>query len=202
MKTMLDIAGLHRPGLMPVSFALPSGACIAVRGPSGAGKTLLLRAIADLDPCEGNVSLDGVNRVSIPAPSWRRQVSYVPAVSGWWADTVGDHFQNWSAAAPLLAHFKIPEDAAAWPVARCSTGELARLALARALATQPKVLLLDEPTGALDDETTAAVEAVLLDRIAQGAAALWVTHDTAQAARVASRFLLVEGGAVHEAAQL
>jgi putative ABC transport system ATP-binding protein len=199
MRAMLDIVGLHRTGLSPTTFRLQDGACIAVRGPSGAGKSLLLRALADLDPSAGSVSLDGEDRERIPAPVWRRRVLYVPAQSGWWADTVGAHFTDWQLALPLLAQLKLSADSATWPVARCSTGELARFALVRALLRDPRVLLLDEPTAALDAETVAAVEDIIRQRIDSGVSALWVTHDRAQAGRVASRLLLVEAGVVREA---
>ena len=89
---MLEVADLHRVGLKPTSFSLADGTCVAVKGPSGAGKTLLMRAIADLDPNEGRVTLNGEDRALIPAPLWRRRVIYVPAEPGWWAETVGEHF--------------------------------------------------------------------------------------------------------------
>jgi len=59
---MLAVRNLTRPGLEPTSFELAAGECVALRGPSGAGKTLLLRALADLDPNEGEVALDGTPR--------------------------------------------------------------------------------------------------------------------------------------------
>jgi ABC-type iron transport system FetAB ATPase subunit len=74
----------------------------------------------------------------------------------------------------------------------------ARLALIRALVREPKVLLLDEPTAALDAAAVKAVEALLCGRIKSGISALWVTHDSSQAARVADRSLAVEAGAVRE----
>jgi len=66
--------------------------------PSGAGKSLLLRAIADLDPNEGTVKLDGMLREAVPAPHWRSQVTYVAAEPGWWGDTVQEHFTAWHQA--------------------------------------------------------------------------------------------------------
>ena len=78
---------------------MPAGECVAIRGPSGGGKTLLLRAIADLDPNEGTVCLEGRNRATISGPDWRRLFGYVPAEPGWWAETVGNHFAEWKAAA-------------------------------------------------------------------------------------------------------
>ena len=95
---ILQIRDLRTDLLKSTSFSLWAGECIAVRGPSGAGKTLLLRAIADLDPNEGLVRLDGRDRSIIAGPEWRRLVGYVPAEPGWWADTVGEHFKEWTAA--------------------------------------------------------------------------------------------------------
>jgi phosphate-transporting ATPase len=57
-----------------------------------------MRAIADLDPNEGTVRLDGVLRESVPGPMWRRQVTYLASEPGWWGDTVQEHFTNWDNA--------------------------------------------------------------------------------------------------------
>jgi phosphate-transporting ATPase len=195
---VLEVVDLCRAGLKPASFSLASGECVAVRGPSGAGKTLLLRAIADLDPNEGRVSLDGTLREGVPAPEWRRRVAYLPAEPGWWADSVGEHFRDWDKAVPLLTRLGLPAEAREWPVSRCSTGERQRLALVRALGVEPRALLLDEPTSALDAAKTAIVERVIAERVAEGMSVLWVTHADDQAARVARRILMVEAGLVHE----
>jgi phosphate-transporting ATPase len=197
---LLSVRGLARPGLQPLSFDLAGGECLAVRGPSGAGKSLLLRALADLDPNEGELSLDGQRREAMPAPHWRRLVTYLPAEPGWWAETVGTHFADWPAAEPLVEALGLPAASRDWPVSRLSTGERQRLALARALVQQPRVLLLDEPTAGLDEETRTAVEALIAARLAEGAAALWVTHDAEQARRLARRCLTVEDGRVTEVA--
>jgi phosphate-transporting ATPase len=196
---MLQISNLTAAGLQPVSFELGRGECMAVRGPSGAGKSLLLRAIADLDPNSGRVLLDGQHRQVIAAPLWRRRVGYLPAEPGWWADRVGEHFADWRAALPLAGRLGLPEEAGEWPVARISTGERIRLGLVRALMAGPEVLLLDEPTAALDATSVTAVEALIAERVACGLAVLWVTHDEAQAARVAKRCLMVMAGQVREA---
>jgi UDP-glucose/iron transport system ATP-binding protein len=195
---LLEIADLHRVGLKPTSFSLPDGSCIAVRGPSGAGKTLLMRAIADLDPNEGTVTLNGEDRAAIPAPLWRRRVTYVPAEPGWWAETIGEHFANWANALPLIEQVGLTDAARNWPVLRCSTGERLRLALARALEVRPRVLLLDEPTAALDAAGVTAVEALIHRHITDGMSVLWVTHDPGQARRMAQRALHVEAGLVAE----
>src|SRR5215831_14213640 len=184
---ILQIRDLRTTLLKPATLSLSAGACIAVRGPSGAGKTLLLRAIADLDPNEGLVRLDGRDRSTIAGPEWRRLVGYVPAEPGWWADTVGEHFSEWTAALPFVRELGFPEEAEAWPITRLSTGERLRLALIRALMVQPKVLLLDEPTAALDAASVAAVESLIATRVRAGLAVLWVTHDAEQARRIAHR---------------
>ena len=195
---ILQVRDLRTNLLKPASLSLSPGECIAVQGPSGAGKTLLLRAIADLDPNEGLVSLEGRDRSVIAGPEWRRLVGYVPAEPGWWADTVGEHFGEWTGALALVRHLGFPEETKAWPITRLSTGERLRLALIRALMVRPKVLLLDEPTAALDAASVAAVESLIATRIGAGLAVLWVTHDADQAKRVAHRLLMVEAGQVRE----
>jgi putative ABC transport system ATP-binding protein len=195
---LLQVRDLRTNILKPVSLSLSVGECIAVRGPSGAGKTLLLRAIADLDPNEGLVTLDGRERSTIAGPEWRRLVGYVPAEPGWWADTVSEHFGAWTAALAFVRHLGFPEETKAWPITRLSTGERLRLAIIRALMVRPKVLLLDEPTAALDSTSVAAVESLIGTRIRAGLAVLWVTHDVEQAKRLAHRLLVVEGGQVRE----
>jgi len=195
---LLSVRGLARPGLQPLAFDLAEGECLAVRGPSGAGKSLLLRALADLDPNDGELSLEGEPREAMPAPRWRRLVTYLPAEPGWWAETVGAHFADWAAAEPLVEALGLPAASRDWPVSRLSTGERQRLALVRALVQRPRVLLLDEPTAGLDETARDAVETLIAARLAEGAAALWVTHDAGQARRLARRCLKVEGGRVTE----
>jgi ABC-type iron transport system FetAB ATPase subunit len=196
LARMLRIRSLRRLHLAVPRLDVAAGEAVAVTGPSGSGKSLLLRAVADLDPNEGEVSAAGVDRAAVPAPRWRRLVTYVPADSGWWADTVAEHFTAPDAARPLLRAMRLPEEVLGWEVGRLSTGERQRCALARALVQDPPVLLLDEPTAALDPDAAAAVEALLRARLEAGAAMLMVTHDAAQAARLAARVLRLEGGAV------
>ena len=197
---MLSVRSLSRRGLRPVSFDLADGECLAVRGKSGSGKTLLLRAIADLDPNTGTLALDGNSREDMAAPLWRRRVSYLATEPGWWADRLDDHFPNWEEVRGYLAPLGLPENCRDARIATLSTGERQRLALVRTLLLEPRVLLLDEPTSGLDAATTAAVESVILARLASGTGILWVTHDDAQASRIARRGLAVEDGAVESIA--
>lgn len=190
-----DLARLH---LGPVSFALDAGECTTLTGGSGSGKSILLRMVADLDEHAGEVFLGGEACSAMPAPAWRRQVTYVAPESGWWAGTVREHFADDTDFATLLPALGLPADAADWPVGRLSTGERQRLALARALRPATRVLLLDEPTSGLDLANVERVEQWLRAALARGVAILLVTHDPAQARRLAARRLVLEGGMVRE----
>lgn len=191
---MLIVNGLRTKAGGPVGFAFRGGEIIAVRGPSGSGKSLMLRAIADLDPAEGEVSLDGTERARIPAPEWRRRVAFVPAESGWWDDRVREHFPDGGGDTALIEALGLDPAALDWEVRRLSTGERHRLAIARALVRKPEVWLFDEPTAALDAEAARRVEAVITQGRDRGAAILLVTHDDAQAARLADRTLTMAAG--------
>lgn len=195
---MLTVSGLKRLHIS-VSFDLQDGECVALQGPSGVGKTLLLRSIADLDPNEGTVKLDGTLREAMPAPAWRKQVTYVAAEPGWWCDTVQEHFTGWDDALPLVRRFGLSDDCGPWPIHRLSSGEKQRLGLVRALMLRSRVLLLDEPTSALDSASVAAVESLIAERIASGTSVVWSTHDNAQARRVGSRvFTMSPDGGIEE----
>jgi ABC-type iron transport system FetAB ATPase subunit len=191
---VLDLATTR---LAPLSLALGRGECATLSGPSGAGKTMLLRAIADLDPHGGQVYLDGVASSDLSPPEWRKAVGMLPAESAWWHDRVGRHFPP--GPPPWLGPLGFDGDVLAWEVRRLSTGERARLSLARLLGNRPRVLLLDEPTASLDPAAVRRVEAVLLSyRIEHDAAILWVSHDPAQAERVGERSLYLENGRLLE----
>jgi ABC-type iron transport system FetAB ATPase subunit len=195
---MLELLGLKRLHVGPVHFKLDAGACVAIEGRSGAGKSILLRMIADLDPHEGEATLAGQPCSRTPAPAWRRSVTYVAADSGWWLDRVDAHFDTHTDFARLFPRVGMPAEAAQWPVARLSTGERQRLSLLRALQPANRVLLLDEPTSGLDPETTAQVEALLRERLAQGVAIVMVTHDPGQPARLGARRFAMDEGQLRE----
>jgi ABC-type multidrug transport system ATPase subunit len=181
----------------PISFDIAAGECLAVMGPSGAGKSLLLRAIVDLDPNSGNVMVGVHARDDMPASEWRKLVALVPAESGWWADRVRDHFPVKSDATELIGKLGLA-GALEWDVARLSSGERQRLALARALCRKPHALLLDEPTASLDDCATGLVEGVIRECCSQGMAVLLVTHDRPQAERMGNRLLRMSDGRIEE----
>ena len=196
MATALLVKDLRSAFAGPFELNLGTGACAAITGPSGSGKSLFLRMIADLDPSEGKVWLHERERGSMPAPQWRRQATYVSAESGWWADRVIEHFDvnRRSQVAALAARLGLRPDLLDAPVAQLSTGEKQRFSLVRALLPSPPVLLLDEPTGPLDEESVAKVEALLRERKATGTSILLVTHDPNQAERLGDqRYRMVAG---------
>src|SRR6478736_2635543 len=92
MQAALVVKELRSEFAGPFDLNLDEGGCAAITGPSGSGKSLFLRMIADLDPNQGEVWLNGNARASMPAPQWRKQATYVSAESGWWADRVIEHF--------------------------------------------------------------------------------------------------------------
>lgn len=180
----------------PFDLTVPAGQCLAVTGPSGAGKSLFLRMIADLDPHEGSVSLNGEAATDISAPDWRRRCLYVGPDSGWWGESVFEHFavSKRSDARVLADRFGLKPELLDGLVARLSTGEKQRLSLIRALVRNSPCLLLDEPTGALDAESVVRVEAELRARLDKGLILILVTHDPAQAQRLGDVHQRLEGG--------
>lgn len=184
------VEGLAVPGAQPVSFRLSPGEALGVAGASGIGKTRMLRAMADLEPHQGRISLDGTDQSRLPPHAWRRAVVYLPSESAWWHSRVAQHFAHWPP--PGLAELGLDEAFGDRFVERLSSGERQRLAAMRAAALNPSVLLLDEPTANLDPESAAAVEALVArQRRDDGLMVVWVTHGEAQRERVASDSITV-----------
>lgn len=199
-QILLAVRELRVGNNAPVDLDVPVGGCAVVTGASGSGKTRLLRAIADLDPNVGRVSLDGRDRDAVPAPDWRRRVAYVPAEPGWWAVTPAAHFEAPARARGNVDHLGLDAAMLDRPVSELSTGERQRLALLRALERGPMVLLLDEPTSALDDANRTAVAALLAERLAAGAAIVLVTHDGALADELGTARYRMTAGRLEAAA--
>lgn len=189
MQPALTVKQLRSELAGPFELSLGRGTCAAITGASGSGKSLFLRMVADLDPNEGEVWLNEQARAAMPAPAWRKQVTYVAAESGWWAEIVIEHFplRRRDEIATLASSLGLRAELLDAPVAQLSTGEKQRLALVRALLPAPPVLLLDEPTGPLDEESVVRVEALLRQRMAAGTSILLVTHDPKQAERLGDR---------------
>ena len=192
MLTVDNLSSELLPPIPPLEV-LP-GQCIAIHGESGSGKTLLLRAIADLDPNSGDISLNEQNRDIFPANQWRERVVYLPAESHWWSDKVKDHFVHDLMPETLGLSDQIID----WYISRLSTGEKQRLALLRALDRQPAVLLLDETTANLDHENTLKVEKLIAEKRAAGLAVIWVTHDMGQRQRIADKSYRIDSSGLKE----
>jgi len=193
----LVVKNLQILNLLPWSFELPAGECIYLSGPSGSGKTRLLRAIADLDPHQGELLLDDVSYLTMPAHEWRRKVAFLPAESQWWCADVGGHFNDYDKT--LLHELGFTEQVMSWEIARLSSGEKQRLALLRALAQDPHVLLLDEPTANLDNKCTAVIEQTVEHyRRDRDVAVVWVSHDSSQIRRITRHGWLIDGDQLKE----
>jgi ABC-type multidrug transport system ATPase subunit len=190
----LKIVGLKSQLAGPFDLHVPRGGVVTISGASGSGKSLFLRMIADLDPNEGQVELDGEPRAAMSASDWRRRVPYVAAESGWWRDEVMEHFEPIARAKARALAERLGVGGAQLdgPVSRLSTGERQRLALVRAFVLNSPVLLLDEPTGPLDPASVGKVESILAERAAAGTIIVMVSHDPRQGERLgAARFRMV-----------
>jgi molybdate transport system ATP-binding protein len=201
-----------RLGAFSVQMALeaPAGACLALAGPSGAGKTTALRIVAGLLApqrgrvvCAGATWLDTERAIDLPPEA--RRCGYLfqdHALFGHmtaWQNVAyplreGSRRARRARACELLERFGVGERARARPH-ELSGGERQRVALARALARRPAALLLDEPLSALDPRTRAAAARELAAVLADAQVpALLVTHDFAQAAQLGARVGIVDEG--------
>ncbi len=198
---MLRVDNLKTKGLPLISLELSKGECVVIQGASGTGKSLLLRAIADLDPASGQVFLDGAERQEMSGPEWRRQLRYVAAESGWWEETARQHIPSTKRTRRWIEALGLSDVQLDRKISRLSTGERQRLSLVRAISDNPKFLLLDEPTSALDAQTAALVEELIRFQVLSDRGILMVTHDEEQAKRLGDRrYRLTRQGLEAEAA--
>jgi tungstate transport system ATP-binding protein len=190
--------------LRGVSLCLAAGAPTVFIGPNGSGKTTLLRAAMGLvQPVSGTISHGGH---SAAAPARRALVFQRPVML---RRSVADNLRYALATAgiaraqrgarvkELLALVGLQE-LADRPAPRLSGGERQRLALARALARDPAVLFLDEPTASLDPAATLAIEELVRTVTARGVKVVMTTHDLGEAARLGGEVVLLHRGAVVE----
>jgi ABC-type iron transport system FetAB ATPase subunit len=189
----LRLVDLGVDGLAAVTLTVLPGECISIEGASGTGKTRLLRALADLDPHRGEVYLDDIACSAMSGPAWRCHVALLPAEIVWWKKTAREHFDG-GAEVPTAA-LRLDDAVLQRPLGELSTGQRQRLALLRLVQHSPEVLLLDEPTAALDPTSAERVEAFVEQyRNRQAAPVIWIGHDSEQLGRVASRHFVIHHG--------
>lgn len=184
-----------------LTAAIPGRGVTAVFGPSGSGKSTLLRLCNRLEvPTSGRVSFCGKDIAGID-PLWlRRRVGMCFQRPTPFAGTVAD---NLRVADPDASDARMRETLArvaltgSWldrEATALSGGEAQRICLARTLMAQPDVLLLDEPTSAVDADAAGVIERAVRQLADDGIPALWVTHDPAQVERTANRVLHIDRG--------
>lgn len=202
----LDGVSLRRGGktvLRDLTARMPDGAT-CIQGPSGCGKSTVLRLLNRLsDPHAGTVSYRGVDVRDREPLELRREVALVPQLPALLEGTVESNIRfaaDLAGAEPevdlLLRLAGLESSFAGRDPAQLSVGEQQRAMLARALALEPRVLLLDEPTSALDSVATGAVEETLTElRERLDISLVMVTHDREQARRMSEWLVVMEAGA-------
>ena len=191
-----------------VTASIPAAGITVVSGPSGAGKTTLLRLCNRLEvPDAGKVSYRGQPLDELDPLTLRRRVGMVFQRPTPFPGSVAD---NLAVAHPdvsteelgtALQRVALDPGLLGQEARTLSGGELQRMCLARTLVTGPETLLLDEPTSALDAQPKQVFENTARDLAGQGITIIWVTHDDAQAARVADRIYQLREGHLARAAE-
>ena len=189
-----------------LSLTVVPGPLTCVMGPNGAGKSLMIRLLAGLlRPSAGRITYGGAET---PAPHRIAIVFQRPVLLRRSVRSNLDHALKLygvprgarpARIADLLAEAGLAEMATR-PARVLSGGEQQRLALVRALAARPALLLLDEPAASLDPQATAAVEALVVGAVARGIKVVLVTHDRDQARRLASEIVFLHRGRIVERA--
>ncbi|AKU96147.1 Methionine ABC transporter ATP-binding protein [Labilithrix luteola] len=193
------------------SLSLEVGTIATIQGASGSGKSTFLRAIARLIAVDGGrISFEGHDALAMEVTEYRRRVAYVPQLPRMFEGTVADNvragprFQGVSlsdgAVAELLERVGLAAEMARRPASELSGGEKLRVGLARALANDPRVLLLDESTSALDPESAARVIDRVVSLTRTGTAAICVTHIDEHARRFGGARYHMTSGVLAEGA--
>ncbi len=194
-----------------ISFEVAEGETLVLLGTSGCGKTTTLRMINRLiEPSSGSISISGKNIMQQPVEALRRNMGYVLQHHGLFPHyTVAENIAvvpkllDWQGekikhrVAELMHKLQLPEEYAnAYPVA-LSGGQQQRVGLARALAADPQILLMDEPFGALDPVTRVSIRAEVkgLDELKKKTIVL-VTHDVEEAFELGNRICLMDKGKI------
>ncbi|MEU5845341.1 ABC transporter ATP-binding protein [Saccharopolyspora shandongensis] len=191
------------PLLSAVNAHIPAAACTAIVGRSGAGKSTLLRLLTRLDdPDSGAITFHGGPLAECDVLDLRRRVQLVSQQPVLLADSVADEVRvasprlDEAGVADLLSRVGLPDSFIRRSTAGLSGGEKQRVCLARSLALEPEVLLLDEPTAALDAASAHAIEETVRQQVQLGGAVVLVSHNTDQVRRVADLVVVLDHGRV------
>lgn len=186
--------------LAPTDLSAEAGTMVGVVGPNGAGKTSLLRALAGIEGV-GEIRIDGLSLAGLPPRRRAGLLGYLSASrDGIWDVTARDHVMLGLAEGTdrvAADHALARVDAltlASRPLLRLSTGERARVMLARALVAGPALLLLDEPIANLDPRWQLRLLTELQAEARRGTTILLAIHDLALARRLCDRILIVDNG--------
>jgi len=199
----MSVAHGERVVLHDVSFDVPNGEVTALVGPSGAGKSTLLRCLNRLlVPQAGTVALDGEDAAALEPCVLRRRVGLVGQTPVMLPGSVRENLAYALAGEPpaqerlvrVLADAGLDATFLDRPAAELSGGERARVALARALTREPELLLLDEPTAALDAAASKHIAATLRSLAHAGLGIVVATHDLPFAAAVADHVVALRQG--------
>jgi ABC-2 type transport system ATP-binding protein len=187
-----------------VSFEVGRSEIVALLGPNGAGKTTTMRMLAGLiAPTSGTVTIDGIGLTRATGTVLRSRIGFLTEAPGVWDRlTVRENLEVYAGLYGLphpaalidraLAQFELTAHASA-RAAELSKGMRQKVALARALLHEPRILLLDEPTSGLDPEITRGVRTMLDNRRAAGCSILLSTHNLDEAERLADRVAVLHG---------
>jgi UDP-glucose/iron transport system ATP-binding protein len=199
--TKVSVLRAGRRVLDEVTAWIPAAGITVVLGPSGAGKTTLLRLCNRLEvPDAGTVRYRGRPLDELDPLALRRRVGMVFQRPIPFPGTVADNLRVASPEAGpdelrvLLSRVALDPGLLDQEARTLSGGELQRVCLARTLVTRPETLLLDEPTSALDDQPKRVFETTARELAAQDITLVWITHDDAQALRVADRIYQLRDG--------
>jgi putative ABC transport system ATP-binding protein len=197
------------PILRGVDLVVPANGVTVLAGPSGAGKSTLLRLLNRLDdPLEGEVRWRDRPLTDWDPTELRREVAMVFQRAPVFPGTVLDNLRVASAevseerAEHVLEHVGLPAGLLGHEAHTLSGGEAQRMCVARALLTDPGVLLADEPTASLDRAARATVEDLGRSLADGGMAVIWVSHDTDQLRRLADHVIVLADGAVRATGHL
>lgn len=191
------------PILQGITLSVPCDGILAVAGPSGAGKSTLLRLLNRLDdPLAGTITLDGRDIVDWTPRDLRRRVAMIFQTAPVFPGTVLDNLRvaqpdlTTERAEHVLDHVGLPIGLLERPGDQLSGGEAQRMTIARALLTEPAVLLADEPTASLDTSARQTIEKLGRELADDGVPLVWITHDTAQLRRIADHAVVLIDGNV------